>query len=251
VFEPTDFAARLAAKLPLDPESTPLVERAHVADLCLAWACARGDVNALAAFETRVFSDLDAALRSMEIERWRVDEVKQVVRVELLVAAPDRAPLIEGYAGRGSLRGWLRSIAVRTAMKLLTKDKRETASSDDDELAQLPAVEAGPELAHFRRKYGAEFKAAFIAALATLDGRERNLLRQHFLDPLDLDQLGQLYGAHRATVARWLARARMRLLEATRDVLRSRLGLDDTELDSVLKLVRSELYLSLPRLLAD
>jgi RNA polymerase sigma-70 factor, ECF subfamily len=250
-FEPAAFATQLARKLPLDLEPTPLVERAHVSDLCLAWMCARGDAIALAAFEDRVFSELDAALRSMEIERWLVDEVKQIVRVELFVAAPDRVPLIETYAGRGSLRGWLRSIAVRTAMKLLHKHKRVTAVSDDDELAQLPATDAGPELAHFRRRYGAAFKAAFVEALAALDSRERNLLRQHFLDQLDLDELGRLYAAHRATVARWLARARMRLLEGTRARLRERLGISDAELDSVLRLVRSELYLSLHRLLAQ
>lgn len=248
--EPAAFVAQLAEKLTLDPAPTPLVERAHVADLGLAWACARGDAAAFAAFEARVLPELDAALRSMEIERWLVEEVKQIVRVELFVAAPDRAPLIDAYAGRGSLRGWLRSIAVRTAMKLLHKEKRAPASSDDDELAQLPAGDAGPELAHFRRRYGAQFKAAFVEALATLDSRERNLLRQHFLDQLDLDQLGRLYGAHRATVARWIARGRMRLLDATRGRLREQLGVSDADLDGVLRLVRSELYQSLRRLLA-
>jgi hypothetical protein len=43
----------------------------------------------------------------------------------------------------------------------------------------------------------------------------------------------------------------MRLLEGTRARLRERLGISDAELDSVLRLVRSELYLSLHRLLAQ
>lgn len=242
------FRAHLDARVPHEPAGVPLIDRVRVADLYLACACARGQPEAIAAFEAHVASDIAVAVRSLEVGQALLDDVMQILRVKLFVTG-EREPLIATYSGRGSLRGWVRSVAVRTAMKLQHKGARD-APLDDEALAQLPTGEAGPELAHFRRVYGTEFRAAFAAALAALDTRQRTLLRQHFLDHLNIDDLGALYGVHRATIARWLARARMMLLEQTRAGLRTRIGVHDAEVDSVLRLVRSELHLSLSRLLA-
>ena len=54
-----------------------------------------------------------------------------------------------------------------------------------------------------------------------------------------------------STVARWIARARERLLTLTREELTARLGLTPDELDSLLRLVRSQLDVSLRLLLVE
>ena len=50
---------------------------------------------------------------------------------------------------------------------------------------------------------------------------------------------------HRATVARWLAELREHLLAATRAHLAESLQLKEDELDSLIRLLRTELSLSL------
>ena len=101
------------------------------------------------------------------------------------------------------------------------------------------------------RRYREDFKAAFEEAFASLDAKSRNLLRQSLLDNLSIDQLGAIYRVHRATAARWLASARDQVLEETRSVLRRRLQIDEREFMSLMNLVRSQLDLSLARLLED
>ncbi len=83
------------------------------------------------------------------------------------------------------------------------------------------------ELSLIKVHYRSEFKAAFEAALATLSSRERNVLRLHILDGLNIEQIGTLYKAHRATVARWIAASRKKIDEGTRRALADKLKLGE------------------------
>jgi RNA polymerase sigma-70 factor (ECF subfamily) len=111
---------------------------------------------------------------------------------------------IAGYSGRGPLRGWLRSVAVHAAWKHL-KRARNTAAQQNDDLDTLPSLLRDPELTYLHDAYRAPFKGALAQAMAALTVRQRNLLRQHFVDALSIDQLGALYRVDRSTAARWLA----------------------------------------------
>jgi RNA polymerase sigma-70 factor (ECF subfamily) len=108
-----------------------------------------------------------------------------------------------------------------------------------------------PEMDYLRSRYADEFRAAFVTALGALPTRERNVLRLHLLDGLNVDRIGQLYDVHRATAARWLAHAREELFRHTRDTLRKELGLTQTEFASIVRLVRSELDVSICRILRE
>jgi len=66
-----------------------------------------------------------------------------------------------------------------------------------------------------------------------------------------MDAVSATYQAPRSTVARWIARARERLLALTREELTARLRLSPDELDSLLRLVGSQLDVSLRLLMAD
>ena len=83
--------------------------------------------------------------------------------------------------------------------------------------------------------------------MAALTPHERTLLRQHYVDGLTIDVLGQLYQVNRSTCARWIERARVRILRALRGYMRTELGLDREDLDSAIALVQSQLDLSLSR----
>ena len=75
------------------------------------------------------------------------------------------------------------------------------------------------------------------------------MLRQHALDGLSIDQLAALHGVHRATAARQVHSARDAVLAGTRRELVRRLRLSPRELASMMRLIHSQLDLSLPRVL--
>jgi RNA polymerase sigma-70 factor (ECF subfamily) len=101
-----------------------------------------------------------------------------------------------------------------------------------------------PLLAGVKQRYRDEFRIAFGEAAAQLTDRERTLLRYRFVDDLSIDEIGALYRVHRATVARWIAAIRESLFEGTRTRLMARLELDEPEVDSVLRLIDSQLDVS-------
>jgi RNA polymerase sigma-70 factor (ECF subfamily) len=64
-----------------------------------------------------------------------------------------------------------------------------------------------------------------------------------------LEALAEIYGVHRATVTRWLTKARERLLSSTRERLGARLDIGRSEIDSVMKWIGSRLDASVSRVL--
>ena len=75
------------------------------------------------------------------------------------------------------------------------------------------------------------------------------MLRLRLLDGLNIDQIGGIYGVHRATVARWIASAREQVLAGTRRELENMLDISDSEFDSLVKLVQSRIDLSISQFL--
>src|SRR5262249_55565851 len=150
-----------------------------------------------------------------------VAEVKQELRYRMLVGDGGRAEIVD-FAGRGDLRGWVRVMATRQALRRQGRARREQATEDDELWQHLVAAE--PRIFdHAKERYRREFKRAFETALRALPHREKTLLRQHYLDGATLDELALLYRVHRATVTRILGRAREMVLASTRDRLMSEL----------------------------
>jgi len=106
------------------------------------------------------------------------------------------------------------------------------------------------EIRHLRESYRVEVNEAFAAALASLGEEPRALLRYAVIDGWTIDRIGELYGVHRATAARWVAAAREELGDAIRLQLSAQLSIPLAEVDSVVRLVQSRVDLSLERLLA-
>jgi RNA polymerase sigma-70 factor (ECF subfamily) len=222
------------------------------ADLYLACACAQGMTAAINAFDRDFMREVDIALARMRIAAARVADVKQLVRQRLFVGggtvgAPTSAGKIAEYAGRGDLRRWVRSVAVRTCLNELRKGKREILVDDDQLIAQHAVSQDDPEIEYMKRTYSAEFKAAFTEALTRLGPREQTLLRYHHVDGLNIDEIGAIYRVHRVTAFRWIEKAKELLVKTTLDTLRTRLKLPADELDSVLRMIRSQIHLSLIR----
>ena len=240
---PDVFVAYLRARLPPDLPPSIALRRMHTSDLYLACACAHGDPNAIAVLDERCLGQLDRALSRIGIDRDMVAEIKQEIRYRVLVGDGGNAEIVE-FAGRGDLRGWLRVMATRQALRRQSRASREQATEDDELWQHL--VSAEPRMFdHAKEVYRREFKRAFETALRALPHREKTLLRQHYLDGATLDELAVLYRVHRATVTRMLGRAREMVLASTRDRLMSELDVPSQELDSILRMIWSRIEFSL------
>ena len=240
--EPAVFVRYLADRVEDDDVSLWLAQ-AQLDDLFLACGCALGDSAALAAFERDLTAELRAAVGRLGLSAADVADTLADLREKLLVRGR-----IADYAGRGALRTWLRVIAIRAGISVARRQRHDI--SEPAELADLVAPLGDPEAAVIAAQFRQELRAAFAGAVATLEVRERNLLRQHLLDGLTIDDLGALYHVHRVTASRWVARAREQVWAATVLALRAQLKVTAAQLDSLLAAVRTGLDLSLERVLA-
>ena len=204
------------------------LEDRHVEDLYLAWGCARGDTTALATFERDIIPIVERVLASFSDR----GEVLQILRERMLVAPAG----IAAYDGRAPLATWLRVCATRIGLREHERAQRHE-SADDVRLAELAPGVPDPGLAYLRRLYGASFRTAFDAAVASLAPRERNLLRMSVIDGLGIDQLAKIFHVHRSTVARRLELARETLVAATRERMRAELDISESELDSIMRVL--------------
>jgi RNA polymerase sigma-70 factor (ECF subfamily) len=252
--EPRAIAVFIGRQLDPDGDADDALDGLRPGDLYLACACATGDTCAIYTFDKSVMREVDIALARMRIPGARASDVKQLVRQRLFVTS---APIsvagvafhgkICEYAGRGDLRRWVRSVAVRTCLNELRKGKNEVLTDDDQLIANHTVGGDDPELAYMKRTYANDFKVSFGEALAGLGPREQTLLRYHHVDGLNIDEIGAIYRVHRVTAFRWLEKAKEQLVQRTVELLRAKLRLSPQELDSVLRMIRSQIHLSLVR----
>jgi len=246
-----DVVAFIARQITEDLAEGAL-EGLRPADLYLAAACAKQVPGAINTFDRDYMKEVDIALARMRIGPPRLSDVKQLVRQRLFVGGgtagtPTSAGKITEYGGRGDLRRWVRSVAVRTCLNDLRKGKREILVDDDQLIAQHAVSADDPEIEYMKRTYSEQFKAAFSESLGQLGAREQTLLRYHHVDGLNIDEIGAIYRVHRVTAFRWLEKAKEQLVRTTLETLRTRLKLPAAELDSVLRMIRSQIHLSLIR----
>ncbi len=243
-----DFARFLGERMRDTSGDAVAVSGRATADLYLACACVAGDSHALEALDSHVLSNLPAAMGRLKLGTAAVDEAIQRARTKLLVGREGRGKIAD-FSGTGDLRGWVKVIAIRDALRSARKVQREVSLSDELSAA-LPASDLDPDLAYQKRLYQAEFKASFEAAVDDLTPRERSLLRQSIVYHSTVDQVATIYQVHRATAARWVSKAREQLSNKTRAHLRTRLSISEDQFESIVRLIESQMDLSMARLLA-
>jgi len=244
--DPLEFVAHLAAGMPDVPDLAVAVAEIHAADLYLACACARGEPRALAGFDEQFLAAVGRSWRPRHPLADFADEVRQLLRVRLLVSDGGGPPRIAGYSGRGPLIAWVRMAATRLGLDLRRRER--PGARDEDELT-LEARGDDPELEYLKTRYAAELNEALHTTLAALSARTANVLRLHYQEGMTVDAIGTMYRVSGRTVQRWLAEARRTILDETRRLLSERLGLTDSRLDSLIGLVRSRLDISLSQYL--
>ncbi|MDB4963320.1 MAG: putative DNA-binding regulatory protein [Myxococcales bacterium] len=243
----TELAMFVATRIE-GPDLAAALAAAPAGDLAIAAACAAQEPTAHAAFDA-VLTEVDAAGASTRAPKDLVDEVKQLLRVQLLVPRDGKPPGIAGYKGKGPLRGWVRITATRELIRHLKKQKRELPI--ERSLEDALGTASDPMLSQLKGEYRAEFATALREAITLLSAEDRTLLRQSVVEELSIDAIGAAFGVHRATAARWLQRARAALVTGTRNVLAQRLSMPVDQIDSVIRLVQSRLDASMVRYLRE
>jgi RNA polymerase sigma-70 factor (ECF subfamily) len=233
------FVEYVAERLPPDVDVVSDLSGLHVEDLYLACACLRRVERALAVFDERILSGVPRFVARVDSSPDFADGVRQTLREKLFLSEP--VPKIAEYAGRGPLAGWVRVVALRTALNSRRSEERSSRIPAN----ALTGTAVDPELDFLKSKYAREVKAALESAVSGLPIEARNILRMHYLDHLTIDQIASVHEMHRSSVARRISEARRSILDETKRRLRERLEITTTEIDSVVALVKSRLELSL------
>jgi RNA polymerase sigma-70 factor (ECF subfamily) len=227
-----------------------LALRAHVAALFVTVAASLGDAAAADWLHKQIIAITPSAIRRI-VPASEADEVAQRVSIKLLVGTAGAAR-ITSYAARGPIEGWLRAVITRDALTMRRRSTvTPTAAADEHAWLELPMLGKDPALLGTWRRIASEFRAVFEAALSELPTHLRLALRQHFIDGLSADELGRMYGVHRITAYRWIAEAKLRVLDRLRIELANRLDASPTEIDSLIRSVRSTFSITVERLVAD
>lgn len=213
----------------------------HLSDVYLAWAAVRGDDAAVREVSRWVTALAGRAVRATGVQGYEPRDLEQDLLQLLLVGTAERDARLKQYAGKGPLRAWLRSCAIR---ECLTRRRRKTALANADVPAQLADLRDDPELGSLKAADREAFAKALGDAFGALDSSTRTLLRYYYLDELDQRQIALIYQVHHATISRRLDKARESIQESARLVLSTR-GTPA----QVWSLVRSRLDVSLQSLL--
>lgn len=209
----------------------------HAADLYLALACLDGVPAAIELLTRRV----EGLLPQLDRFHLSATERRSLVSETVSELCTGQKAKLSRYSARGPLTAWLAVLLTRRALALRTEP---THADLDEVLLGSTASETAPEVEVLKNRFRGVFAEAFHTAIGALEVKQRNLLRQHYLDGLTLEELALLYRVHRATIARNLADARAALLEKTRDEVSRRTAVSRLEVDSIVRLVQSHLDVS-------
>jgi RNA polymerase sigma-70 factor (ECF subfamily) len=221
---------------------------AHAPDLYLACACLRRVAHAVDSFVALYLAKLPVYLGRLAKGEDFVAEVRQQLAERLLVGSEDHPPHLGEYAGRGSLEGWVRIAAQRTALNLVRGSGR---SASFTEAVERRMVDTGGDLAVVKERYREPFSRAFTQAASLLGREHKSLLRLHYVEGMSTAQLAALYNTSRRTIVRRVGEACEALLTGVKEYLYATLGIRHDEVDELLGLVRSQLDTSLVRLLRE
>ena len=202
------------------------------ADLALARAAADGEDQAVRSVTTLIEAPLRRAITRAGYAAAIADDATQETMIELLVSGGLRS-----YQGRAPLGMWAKTIGLRRAARLhATMQKVEQGAAPEPFAPDIV-------MTSIRKQLSAAVERAFRSAAARLSMFDRELLRAAFVEGTTIDVLARRHDVHRATVARWVARARRALDDELRSELGSDLGLGESEVSSVLRTVHTSLVL--------
>jgi len=268
-----------AAEKPSVEEVREILRQIQADDLFLALACANGNERAWWEFDQRHRAYLERVARHLARTEIDAQEVVDSVYVELYgtrVVDGARVSKFATYSGRGSLRGWLRTVIWHSLVDL------HRASHDEVSLDEMTeAVGEGHAHANFaeinlggegkmidqiaRDRYRKATLSAIENAFANLDDHEKLLLLYYHVENLKLREIARLVEnsasplrgwfqrksasretnpesrIHESTIMRWLEKSYGKVLKSFRSELQTRHNLREEEMEICMGLATQDL----------
>jgi len=263
-------------KLPTRAEIKTFVGELQDLDLFLTLACARGCEQAWWQFDRQYRTFIERLAHQLAGRGMDANEVIDSVYVELYgtkMVDGVRQSKFRTYTGRGTLRGWLRTVISHTVVDLYRGRQNEVPLEDwsksGEERPERPAPGAkvfGSEILMLenvaRERYRSMTLAALDQSLAKLDSHETLLLLYYHVEGLKLREIATIVDVpsssirrwfqkrssrggsariHESTVMRWLEKVYKKVSEAFRSELKSKYGLNPAEIDICLEIATEDL----------
>lgn len=264
---------------PTPSEVRDFLAELQVQDLYLALGCARGNEHAWWEFDQSYRRYIERIARHLASVELDAEEVIDSVYVELYgtrVVEGTRLSKFATYTGRGSLRGWLRTVVWHAVIDL-HRARHDEISIDDwseggGETQDRPGWRAearGGESAMVdritRERYKEVTVTALDASLATLDVHEKLLLLYYHVEGLKLREIARLVEepqsplrrwfqrqskrrtaspdarVHESTIMRWLEKVYGKVLASFREELESKGRLSPEEIDICIGMATDDL----------
>jgi RNA polymerase sigma-70 factor, ECF subfamily len=238
----TKFARHLGGLWAGKGRALDWVAQREFEELYFALACLERDPVALQELEPMVTAAVPKQLARLRLSEADQDDIRQDLLLRLLEHASDEPHCLTGYDGTGKLKGYLQTIAYRSAVDVQRKRGKETSV----ELA--PVVRDDDlERKHMRALYGVPVTDSLFAAAGELTPKERRMVWLYFFKGRSIDQLAKVLQKHRATAHRRLVRIVKTILARSKQRLHDSLGVNEKEAQSLMALVRSDLEISLTK----
>lgn len=235
-----EFLMDLAQRAPATPDTLKVL---CAVDLYLVSGCALGRHQALLALETAY---LRPQIQRMRLSPAQGDELLQQLRAHLLTGEP---PRISQYNGKGKLHNFLRTIATRLRQSARRSMDAHVEEYGVRDLSEALRAGGDLEVEYQGRLLQEEIDGALSAMVAQLTDEQRFDLRMHYVKHLTERRLAELNQISQATMHRRIVSATQVLSRGVRRIIAERLHMTETGLDSLVRLLRSQLHLSLSRLL--
>jgi RNA polymerase sigma-70 factor len=272
------FSAEDQAPVTADELGTFLNEL-QTKDLFLALACAAGNEFAWWEFDQQYRSYVERVARHLASTETDASEVIDIVYVELYgtkVVDGMRVSKFATFSGRGSLKGWLRTVVWHSLVDL------HRVSHDEVSLDEM-VENVGESHAHSsfaestkggeeetleqitRNRYRAAALGAIQKVFAALESHEKLLLLYYHVESMKLREIARMVESpesplrnwiqrksaartknaenkiHESTVMRWLDKTYAGILKDFRDELSGKAGLNEEEIGVCMKIVTEDM----------
>lgn len=264
---------------PSGTEITEFIGQLQADDLFLALACANGSERAWWEFDQNHRSYLERVARHLASTDIDAQEVVDTVYVELYgtrVVDGERVSKFATYSGRGSIRGWLRTVIWHSLVDLHRASHDEVSLDEMTEnvgegfvhanLAEaLPDGESEMIDQIARKRYRKVTVESIEKAFGSLDPHEKLLLLYYHVENLKLREIARLVEnpesplrnwfqrksstreqnpasrIHESTIMRWLEKSYGRVLQVFRSELKTVHSLGDDEIEICMQLATQDL----------
>ncbi len=251
-------------------------------DLFLALGCAGGNERAWWEFDQQHRSYLERVARHLARTDIDAEEVVDTVYVELYgtrVVNGERVSKFATFSGRGSLRGWLRTVIWHSLVDLhrashdeISLDEMTENVGEGHAHSNFAEIDLGGEdqmIDHLsKQRYREATVSSIEKAFAELDSHEKLLLLYYHVEDLKLREIARLVEKptsplrdwfqrksatrnqdpasriHESTIMRWLDKCYAKVLRSFRAELLSAHNLTGDEVDICLKLATQDLATS-------